>query len=206
VLAVAVLLAKGEHVTRESAFNLHRATGAESVFLFGASRNPLEYLRAIESVRIYTWPRPNRDPALLAWALRNPALGGTPRERMLRKNSPEALAPCRALGLLRTVDLHRWVVGDTTEVITYDRTTRALAVLALGDDVPGAEAFKKLALGSVERLDHLAAHMAPGDVAALETVLPLTSPVERETAMALLPGWAGDLASLAAAAQVLPHR
>ncbi len=201
LLALAILVASGTYLDRDTEQLLHRAAGSESVFLFGAARDPQQVLRTLESVRLYTWPRPNRDPELLAWALRNPALGGRPREVMLRKNAPSALAACRASGLLGTADLYQWLTGDGSD---DHQLERIVTVLVLHDDVPGVRQFKLMALHKVERLDELAGQLAPPNVAALIRLLPIAGESELETAAALFTGWSSDLRSLLEAVKSLP--
>ena len=201
LLDLAVLLASGAYLDRDTEQLLHRSAGRESVFLFGAARNPQQVLRTLESVRLYTWPRPNRDPELLAWALRNPALSGRARAAMLRKNAPSALAVCRALGLLGTADMYQWLIGDGSD---DHQMERIVTVLVLHDDVPGVRQFKLMALRLVERLDELAGQLAPTNVAALVRLLPVAGEDELETIAALFSGWSSNLSSLLEAVRRLP--
>jgi hypothetical protein len=197
VLTLGFLLASDTHLPYgHDDFSLHRSSGAETLFLFGASRAPGELLREIERVHILTWPHLNYDLRLAQWTFANPALSGRPRLHALIQNAPQVVAGLRHSGTLSLAEVVSWLrTGNEQDVLA-----RGVAVLHLPDEVAGSPALKSTSLRLLKDLSQLTPHLSEGSRRSLSRVLS-ADPVTAEIVEGLLPEWRSNARDLLSAAR-----
>lgn len=199
VLTLGFLLASDTHLPYgHDDISLHRSSGAETLFLFGAARAPGELLRELERHRILTWPQPNYDENLARWSLANPALSGRARLHALNQNAPQVIAGLRHDGLLGLAEVVTWLrTGTDQEVLD-----RSVAVLHLPDDLAGSRALKNSTLRLQGDVSELVPRLSGASRRALSRALS-DDPVTAEIIEGLLPEWRSDPRELLAAARSL---
>jgi len=199
VLTLGSLLASDTHLPYgHNDPSLHRSSGAETIFLFGAARDPGELLREIERHSILTSLHPNYDENLTRWALANPALSGKPRLHAISQNSAQVVASLRHEGMLRLTEVASWLRTGTGAEIR----DRSVSVLNLPEYLPGSRALKVTTIGLIDDLSELTPHLAGPARQSITRVLS-SDPGTAEIVEGLLPEWRSKASELLAAARSL---
>lgn len=202
VLTLGFLLASDTHLPYgHDQTEIHRGSGDETIFLFGASRAPGELLRELGRLRIFSWPQQNHDGHLARWALANPALAGSARRYALAQNAPQVIAGLRHDGLIGLAEVVAWLREGTGQ----EALERSIAVLHLPHDLPGALPLKATTLALQGDLSETISHLSEPTRRGLSTVLS-ADPMVAEVVDALLPEWRSDVRELLAAASALRER
>lgn len=181
--------------------DLHRSSGAETLFLFGAARDPQELLRELNRVHILTWLQQNYDTHLAIWALSNPSLLGEPRFYAIMQNAPQVVANLRHSGILGLGEVVAWLRGGSER----DALERSIAALSLPDDVAGAKALKRTTLFSCKDLSEVVPHLSKQSRKSTSCSLS-DDPWVAEIIESLLPEWHSTGQALIDAAQALHGR
>ena len=198
-LTLGLLLASDTHLLYgHTSSDLHRASGAETLFLFGACRDPSELLREITKVHIITWLRHNYDTHLAVWAFNNPALVGEPRYYALMQNAPQVVASLRNDGILSSRDVVAWLRGGSAR----ESFERIVTVLSLSDNLVGAVALKKATLFCCKDLSDVAIHLSKQSRKSTSYILS-DDPSISEIIENLLPEWRSTSRALVEVAQAL---
>ena len=178
--------------------NLHRSSGAETLFLFGAARDPRELLRDLNKVHIITWLQQNYDTQLAVWALSNPSLLGEPRFYAIMQNAPQVVANLRQGGILGLSEVVDWLRAGSER----DAIERSVAVLSLPDEIAGAKALKRTTLFSCKDLSEVVPHLSKQSQKSTSCALS-DDPWVAEIIESLLPEWHSTARALVNAAQAL---
>jgi hypothetical protein len=190
--SLAALFATGnEHALRETSHTVHRRRGEETVFLLGAARSPGAFLREVRMVNVLTWPAPNDDESLAAWALANPALTGAARDFCLENNAPHVLSALRGKGVLGSGEIFRWF--RTQRGVRLDRIVSALS---LPDEVFGVRNFRRVALSACRNVAEVGGMLSEDLRRRLALDLAGGDATIRETVHALLTEWEGTATTL----------
>ena len=198
-LTLGLLLASHTHLPYSySTSDLHRSSGSETLFLFGAAQAPDELLSELKRVHIVTWLRLNYDTNLAVWALSNPTLSGGARCYAIAQNAPQVIAGLRHYGVISLSDVGVWLRGGG-ERDTIERTT---AVLNLDNDLVGVKALKKTALILHDNLCEVIPHLSKQSLKSISSVLS-DDPLIAEIIESLLPGWHSGVYSLIDTAKTL---
>lgn len=198
-LTLGLLLASNTHLPYgHASSDLHRASGPETLFLFGACRDPSELLRELNKVQIITWLRHNYDTHLAVWAFNNPALVGESRYYALMQNAPQVVASLRNDGILSLHDVVTWLRrGSAREYLE-----RIVTVLSLSDDLVGVVALKKTALFCCKDLSDVTIHLSKQSRKSASYILS-GDPSISEIIENLLPEWCSTSRALIEVAQAL---
>lgn len=199
LLALAAVFATGnEHGDRDRLHGVHRRRGEETVLLLGAARDPRSFLREVRSVNVLTWPLPNDDVGLAAWAFANPALDGEARGHCVEQNTPRVIATLRASGVLGLHEVYRWVNPPEGP-----RKDRILSVLNLPQAVQGAASLRRAALSSCRNVAEVCGELSCAERRRLAEELADQDPSRAEVVGALLGEWQGNVKSLLGTARSL---
>jgi len=199
LLALAAVFATGnEHDDRDRLHDVHRRRGEETVLLLGAARDPRSFLREVRAVNVMTWPLPNDDVDLAAWAFANPALQGEAREHCVEQNTPRVIAALRASGVLGLHEVYRWI-----NPLEGHRKDRILSVLNLPHEVQGAASLRRAALSSCRNVAEVCGDLSVAERRNLAEELADQNTSLAEVVAALLGEWQGNVKSLLYTARTL---
>lgn len=198
-LTLGLLLASYAHLPYGySTSDLHRSSGSETLFLFGAAQAPDELLIELKRVHRVTWLQLNYDINLAVWALSNPTLSGSARRYAIAQNAPQVIAGLRYCGVLGLSDVGAWLRGEEER----DTLERTMAVLSLDNNLVGVKALKKTALMLHDNLSEVVPHLSKQSLKGISSVLS-DDPLIAEIIESLLPGWHSGVYSLLEVAQTL---